>query len=85
MTVVVVSVICWFKIRRKLGSPKETTSHIHDIPNFPIYETPDIDDTADVHKATTLELNENVAYGADASKTTTLELNENVAYGVISH
>ena len=53
--------ICSIIIRRKLGSPKETTSHIYDIPNFPIYDTPDIN-TADVHKKTTIELKENVAY-----------------------
>ena len=76
--------ICSIIIRRKLGSPKETTSHIYDVPNFPIYDTPDIN-TADASKTTTMELKENVAYGADASKTTTLELKENVAYGVISH
>ena len=54
--------ICWFSIRRKVGSSKETTSHIYDIPNIPIYDTPDVN-TADVSKTTTLELKENVAYG----------------------
>ena len=56
--------ICSIIVRRKLGSSKETTSHIYDIPNFnfPIYDTPDIN-TADVSKTMTLELKENVAYG----------------------
>ena len=55
-------VICWFKIQKKLGSPKETTSHIYDVPNIPIYDTPGIN-TADISQTTTLELKENVAYG----------------------
>ena len=53
--------ICSIITRRKLGSPQETTSDIYDIPNVPIYDTPDIN-TADISKTTTLELKENVAY-----------------------
>ena len=53
--------ICSIITRRKLGSLKEITSHIYDIPNVPIYDTSDIN-TADVSKTTTLELKENVAY-----------------------
>ena len=50
--------ICWFSIRRKLDPPKETNSHIYDVP---IYDIPDIT-IASVGKTTTLELKENVAY-----------------------
>ena len=53
--------ICLIITRRKLGSPQETTSDIYDIPNFPIYDTPD-NNTGDLSKAITLELKENVAY-----------------------
>ena len=53
------SVICWFKIRKKLGSPKETITHINNVPSFSIHDT----DTASATKTTTLELKENVAYG----------------------
>ena len=53
--------ICSIIVRRKLGSLKETTSHIYDIPNVPINDTSNIN-TADVGKTTTLELKENVDY-----------------------
>ena len=56
------SVICWFKIRKKLGSPKESITHIDNVPSFSIYDTRDTD-TASATKTTTLELKENVAYG----------------------
>ena len=62
ITLVVMSVICWFKIRKKLGSSKETITYIDNIPSFPIYDTPDTDTPIDT-KTTTLELKENVAYG----------------------